>query len=93
MLGVSFTAASRSSAETVRRQARVSLVLEHPTRSTMKSYMFCVSMISPTGVEVPELIMPARKRPSVSPPFAYRWRKTDIDPALSPQLWTLSVPV
>lgn len=84
--GVLFAAASRLSVDTVRRQARVSVALEHPTWSATKSYVSWTSVISPVGTEDPELIIPARNRPSVSPPFANRCKKTEIEPALSPQL-------
>lgn len=42
--------------------------------------------MSPVGVELPEFIIPARKRPSVFPLLAKIWKKTDEEPALSPQL-------
>ena len=84
--GVLFAAASRVSADTVRRHARVSFEPEHPTWSTTKSYVPWSSVMSPVGTEEPELMMPARNKPSVSPPLANRCKNTEMDPALSPQL-------
>ncbi len=86
--GVLLAAASKLSVETVRKQARVSVAPEHPTSSTTKSYVPCTEVTSPVDGAEPELMIPARNKPWGSPPLANRWKKTEIEPALSPQLST-----
>ena len=81
-----FAAASKLSVDTVRKHTRVSVALEHPTWLTTASYVPCSSTMEPVGTADPEFMIPARKRPSLSPPFAKSWLKTDAEPALSPQL-------
>ena len=84
--GTAFAASIKVFACTVRRHARVSCSFEHPTLSRMKSYVPWISVISLVGTAKPELMMPARNKPWVSPSLAYRCRNTEMDPALSPQL-------
>ncbi len=89
-VGKLLAVASRSSAGTKRRHARVSVAFEHPTWSTTESYVPWVSLMSPVGTAKPEFMIAARNKPSLSPSFANSCKKTEVAPALSPHLWSSS---
>ena len=81
-------AAVIASAGTSRRHSRAFGADPHPVAETMKSNVGCSLEKLPDGRADPDSIHPARKRPSVSPPFVIIWKVTDWLPALSPQLYS-----
>ena len=69
----------------------MSVAFEQPTWATTESYVPCILVMSPVESAKPEFMIAARNSPSLSPLFANSCRKTELDPALSPQLGSLSV--
>lgn len=85
-VGVLFMAAVMASAGAWRRHSSTSFAEAHPVSDAMKSKVGCSLEKSPEGRADPDSIHPARKRPSVWPPFVTIWNATDWLPALSPHL-------
>ena len=76
-VGVLFIAAVMTSAGTERRHASASGAEAHPVSVTMKSNVGCNLEKLSVGSAEPDSIHPARKSPSVLPPFVIIWKVTD----------------